>query len=104
MIALRADVTALDSRARPELLRRLRGHRHVQVGTQEWIAVLPEVGSVLVTAEPIGLRLGLDVLVERRALVPVVVDALETELRRDGFRERIALVWSTPDVVPVPFR
>ena len=59
---------------------------------------------MLVTAEPIGSRLTLDVLVERRAFLPVVIDSLEAELRRDGFRERIALVWSTPDVVPVPFR
>ncbi|WP_165909116.1 hypothetical protein [Rathayibacter sp. PhB192] len=101
MIALRADVGGLDSRALPELLRRLRRHRHVQVGGRQWIAVLPEVGSVLLTD---GAELVLDVLVERRALLPIVIDALEAELRRDGFRERLALRWSTPDAVPIPFR
>ncbi|SMH49333.1 hypothetical protein SAMN06295885_3278 [Rathayibacter oskolensis] len=101
MIALRADVTALDARVPSELIRRLRNHRSVQVGAEQWIAVVPEVGSVLVTASS---AIVLDVLVARRALLPIVIDALETELRRDGFRERIALRWSTPDIVPVPFR
>lgn len=101
MIALRADVTGLDRRALPELLRRLRGHRHVQVGVRQWIVVVPEVGSVLVTDGP---ELVLDVLVDRRSLLPAVIDALEAEARRDGFRERVSLRWSTPDRVPVPFR
>ncbi|MWV48219.1 hypothetical protein GRS96_02885 [Rathayibacter sp. VKM Ac-2803] len=101
MIALRADVSALDARVSSELLRRLRGHRNVQVSARQWIAVVPEVGSVLVTE---GAAMVLDVLVERRTLLPLVIDALETELRRGGFRERIALRWSTPDAVPVPFR
>ncbi|PPG31646.1 hypothetical protein C5D04_12625 [Rathayibacter sp. AY1D2] len=101
MIALRADVSALDTQALPELLRRLRRHRSVQVGECQWIAVLPGSGPVLLTA---GDRLVLDLLIERRALLPVVIDALEAELRSGGFRERIALSWSTPDTVPVLLR
>lgn len=73
----------------------------MQVGAAQWIVVVPEVGSVLVTD---GAELVLDVLVDRRSMLPAVIDALETEARRDGFRERIALRWSTPDRVPVPFR
>lgn len=101
VIALRADVSGLDSRALPELLRRLRRHRHVQVGAGQWIAVVPGVGAVLVSD---GAKLVLDVLVDRRSLLPSVIDALEAEARRDGFRERLSLRWSTPDVVPVPLR
>ncbi|MCM6761295.1 hypothetical protein NB037_02575 [Rathayibacter sp. ZW T2_19] len=101
MIPLRADVTPLDALALPVLLRRLRDHRHVQVDAQRFLALIPGVGSTLVTD---GGVLAIDVMVEHRGLAPLVIDALETELRRDGFRERIALRWSTPDIVPVPFR
>jgi hypothetical protein len=94
-------VTALDPRALPELLRRLRRHRHVRVGERQWIALLPGTGSVLLTT---GERLVVDVLVEGRALLPVVIDALEAELCADGLRERVAVRWSTPDTVPVPLR
>lgn len=73
----------------------------MQVGERQWIAVVPEVGSVLVTDGP---ELVLDVLVDRRSLLPVVIGALEAEVRREGFRERLALRWSTPDRMPVPFR
>jgi len=101
VIPLRADVTPLDALALPVLLRRLRGHRHVQVDAQRFLALIPGVGSTLVTEAGV---LAIDVMVEHRGLAPLVIDALETELRRDGFRERIALRWSTPDIVPVPFR
>lgn len=101
MIPLRADVTPLDALALPVLLRRLRGHRHVQLDAQRFLAIVPGVGSTLVTVGPV---LVLDVMTEHRRLLPLVIDALEAELRRDGFGERVALRWSTPDIVPVPFR
>lgn len=71
------------------------------MGERQWIAVLPGSGPVLLTS---GDRPVLELLIERRALLPVVIDALEAELRSGGFRERIALRWSTPDTVPVPLR
>ncbi|NQX28898.1 hypothetical protein HQQ81_16230 [Microbacteriaceae bacterium VKM Ac-2854] len=103
MIALRATVRPrADVHVQPLLLNRLRQHRNIRIDEHTFLALVPGAGSVIVTRR-IG-QLLLDLVVDRRELMPVVIAGLEAELRRGGAAERIAIEWTSPDRVPVPLR
>jgi hypothetical protein len=103
MIALRATVRPrADVHVQPLLLTRLRQHRNIRIDEHAFLALVPGAGSVIVTRR-VG-QLNLDLAIDRRELMPVVIAALEAELRRGGVDERITIEWSSPDRVPAALR
>lgn len=103
MIALRATVRPrADVLVQPLLLTRLRQHRNIRIDEHAFLALIPGAGSVIVT-RTVGL-LHLDLVIERRELTPVVIAALEAEIRRGGVDERVSIAWTSPDRVPAALR
>lgn len=103
MFALRATVRPqADVRVQPLLLERLRRHRSIRIDDHTFLALIPGVGSTIVT-RTIG-QLKLDVAVDRRESIPLVLAAIEKEIRRDHVEQRVSIEWSMPDRLAVQLR